>query len=102
MCRACVNKLAKKECPTCKVSFANIRLAPNPFVQGMVCQLRVKCCQHDDGCDWTGELGADGRNLKAHDAICPFKLVSCALCARSMPAADFNAHDCPHSQFTHR
>jgi hypothetical protein len=84
MCRACVNKLAKKEYPMCKASFARSRLKPMPFVQGMVWRLKVKCRQEDDGCDWTGELGVDGRNLKAHDDTCSRKPVKCDQCDQSV------------------
>jgi hypothetical protein len=92
MCRACVNKLVKKECPMCNACFASSQLKPMPFVQGMVWRLRVKCCQHEDGCDWTGELGVDGRNLKAHDAVCPLKNVNCDQCYQSVIRCDIKLH----------
>jgi len=99
MCRACVDKLPKQECPSCKATFSRRPLRVNYFVQNAVCQLRVKCLQHDSGCRWTGELGMDGRNLIAHDNVCPLKSVNCDLCKHSMPRTDFGAHrlNCPKS-----
>jgi hypothetical protein len=85
----------------CKASFAHSRLASNPFVQGMVWQLRVKCLQHELGCAWTDLLGTDGRNLKKHDAACPFKAVKCSLCGLEVKRANCMTHAsaCKHRQF---
>jgi hypothetical protein len=105
MCRACVNQLAKKQCPICNACFAGSQLKPMPFVQGMVWRLRVKCRQHEDGCDWTGELGVDSRNLKEHDAACPLKLGSCSQCDQSVRRGDIQKHQlsqCPERQFIRR
>jgi hypothetical protein len=100
MCRVCVKRLAKKECPQCKRSFVHANLRSNLFVQGMVWQLRVKCRQHDYGCRWTGELGVDGHNLTAHDADCPFKLVECNVCYTIMSRIILADHptQCPMRQ----
>jgi len=99
MCGACIERLPKRECPVCKAAFQRYQLPDNHFVQNAVCQLRVHCLQHDSGCDWTGQLGMNGRNLTAHDANCPLKRVSCDLCEHSMLRCDFDAHrqSCPKS-----
>jgi len=40
----------------------------------------VRCVQHDKGCGWQGPLGTEMRELKAHDAACPFKEAACLAC----------------------
>ena len=72
-----------------------------PFVQGMVWRLRVKCRQQEDGCDWTGELGIDGRNLKAHDDACSRKPVKCDYCKLLVIRSDIHSHQqhCAERQF---
>jgi hypothetical protein len=84
----------------CKSSFAHAQLSSNLFVQGMVWRLKVKCRQSEDGCKWTGELGIDGRNLKAHDASCSFKTVSCSQCEQEVKRADLPKHpfECPERE----
>ena len=81
VCRDCLTKVQVRstDCPVCRQSFADSKLASQHFVQSMVWQLRVRCVQHDKGCEWQGQLGTDWRNLKAHDSVCPFKPVTCSL-----------------------
>jgi len=66
----------------------------------MVWRLRVRCLQHDKGCGWQGQLGTDWRNLKAHDAVCPFKPATCPLCDKVCTAEEKSDHakSCPLRQ----
>ena len=83
VCRECLTQHRRRstDCPVCRQSFADSKLASQHFVQSMVWQLRVRCLQHDKGCGWQGPLGTEMRELKAHDAECAVKQAMCRLCA---------------------
>ena len=102
MCRDCLEQARSHSslCPLCRTSFAQSKLASQPFVQSMIGQLRMRCVQYQKGCDWQGQMGLDGRNLKAHDAVCPFKPATCPLCDKVCTAEEKSDHakSCPLRQ----
>ena len=99
VCRDCLTKVQVRstDCPVCRQSFAHSKLASQPFAQSMVWRLRVRCVQHDKGCGWQGQLGTEMRELKAHDAVCPFKTATCPLCDKvcSVEEKSDHAKSCP-------
>ena len=102
MCRECLTQHRRRSsnCPVCRQSFADSKLASQPFAQSMVWQLRVRCLQHEKGCGWQGPLGTDSRNLKLHDAECAVKQAMCRLCDKVCTAEEKADHPklCPLRQ----
>ena len=104
-CESCLNKWfdrqrGKQSCPHCRAEGEGFNHMINKNLRSEVNQLKIRCCHHEDGCQWTGELGA----LKAHlesESGCGFVRVECpnkcVLLDGTMLRKDIKkhlAHDC--------
>ena len=81
-CESCLNKWfarqrGKQSCPhCCRAEGEAFHHVINKGLRSEVNQLKLRCCHHGKGCQWTGELGA----LKAHlesESGCGFVMVEC-------------------------
>lgn len=78
-CKACLHQscdssLRYARCPVDNTWFDTQRdvFEDNAVRREVLC-LTTQCHQHEDGCEWTGEL----RQLKEHDTACPMVPVPC-------------------------
>ena len=79
-CKSCLKKWfirqGKESCPHCRAEGEGFNHVINKGVRSEINQLIVKCSNHGEGCQWTGELGT----LKQHldfDSGCDFVMVEC-------------------------
>jgi len=99
-CRSCLEQARKrkKECPQCRAPVSSRCLEqPNGFVQREILQLHVKCMQAGRGCEWSGTMGADHRNLREHYAVCGYHKARCQACEQDVLRKDVPQHpqQCP-------
>ena len=79
-CELCLNKWfarqGKESCPHCRAEGEEFHHVINKSVRSEVNQLKVKCSNHGEGCQWTGELGTLKQHLES-DKGCCFVMVEC-------------------------
>jgi hypothetical protein len=67
-------------------------LESNTFVARQISQQKVKCLNHGGGCEWTGELGMEEKNLADHMQVCEENEFSCPRCSQSVKVSDAQMH----------
>ena len=81
-CESCLNKwlvcegLSKQSCPHCRAEGEGFNHVINKGLRSEINQLKIRCSNCREGCQWTGELGA----LKAHlesESGCGYVMVKC-------------------------
>ena len=93
-----------KPCPLCKKW--PLRTAEDLFFKRKVLQLKIRCSNKPQGCQWVGELGDLDRHLKlgSVDGKCQFVEVECPLkCDKYIQRRDLVNHqsnECPKRAFT--
>ncbi|XP_062518468.1 TNF receptor-associated factor 6-like [Corticium candelabrum] len=60
-------------CPVCRMELEASNIFPNNAMKREILDLIIKCCLHEKGCAWTGEL----RNGEMHDRECQYVDVVC-------------------------
>ena len=80
-CESCLNKWfarqrGKQSCPHCRAEGDAFHHVINKGLRSEVNQLKIRCCHHGDGCQWTGELGALKTHLESESG-CGFVTVEC-------------------------
>lgn len=84
-CDWCVRKWFQnhhtRSCPHCRATRAqeeqNILHVPNKGLKQEVLALKVRCDNHQDGCDWVGELGSRNNHLISPNDGCGYVYVEC-------------------------
>eukprot|EP00270_Netrium_digitus_P006742 TRINITY_DN1944_c0_g1_i1.p1 TRINITY_DN1944_c0_g1~~TRINITY_DN1944_c0_g1_i1.p1 ORF type:complete len:342 (+),score=64.63 TRINITY_DN1944_c0_g1_i1:28-1026(+) len=85
-CNSCIMRVVREngECPQDRQPLMESQLKKvkegNPFVYRLLGRTRVRCQQHDDGCDWVGELSEHC----THSMSCKKAVVSCPRCSCEM------------------
>ena len=92
-CGACLEPLKKDKdsfsCPICRAELTSVRVFPDNAIKRHVMSLKVKCDEHESGCEWQGEL----RQLDDHPDHCQFVLLSCSLgCGKNAMRRDMDNH----------
>ena len=79
-CESCLNKWftrqGKESCPHCRAEGEAFNHVIHKGLRSEINQLKIRCSNHGEGCQWTGEMGA----LKAHlesDGGCGYVIVAC-------------------------
>ena len=91
-------------CPLCKKK--PLKTAEDLFFKRKVLQLKIRCSNKPQGCQWVGELGDLDRHLKlgSVDGECQFVDMECPLkCDKSIKRRDLVNHqsnECPKRAFT--
>ena len=79
-CESCLNrwfkKQAKKSCPHCRAQGSTFNYVINKGVRSEISQLKIKCTNHSEGCEWSGELGDLESHLES-DYGCDYVVVPC-------------------------
>ena len=79
-CESYLNKWFKKQgktsCPHCRAKGESFNHVINKGLRSEINQLTVKCVNHSEGCEWTGELGEIEYHLESDDG-CGFVTVTC-------------------------
>ena len=79
-CESCLNKWftrqGKKSCPHCRAEGEAFNHVIHKGLRSEVNQLKIRCSNHGEGCQWTGELGALKLHLES-DIGCGYVLVEC-------------------------
>ena len=79
-CESCLNqwftRQGKESCPHCRSEGEDFHHVINKGVRSEINQLKIRCSNHHEGCQWTGELGALKQHLKSNSG-CDFVLVEC-------------------------
>ena len=79
-CESCLNKWftrqGKESCPHCRFQGEGFHHVINKGLRSEVNQLKIKCSNHGEGCQWTGELGTLKQHLES-DNGCDFVMVVC-------------------------
>ena len=79
-CESCLNKWftrqGKESCPHCRAEGGEFNHVIHKGLRSEVNQLKIRCSNHEEGCQWTGELGTLKQHLEA-DNGCGFVVVEC-------------------------
>ena len=79
-CESCPNEWftgqGKESCPHCRAEGETIHHVIHKGLKSEVNQLKIRCCNLGEGCQWTGELGALKKHLES-DNGCNFVVVEC-------------------------
>ena len=79
-CESCLNKWftrqGKESCPHCRAEGREFNHVIHKGLRSEVNQLKIRCSNHGEGCQWTGELGALKQHLES-DNGCGFMVVEC-------------------------
>ena len=67
-------------------------LSLNAFAEAAVWLLEARCPLSDEGCDWTGPLGAKGANVQAHHEKCDFRVLTCPFCSEDTTPSEMESH----------
>ena len=108
-CHSCIERVKSlsKPCPHCNEK--NFTDFPNKGLQQPLYQLQIRCTHQNEGCKWTGELGAldNHLNLDTQPANqlkgCVFVTVKCTHCSESQQRQHIAHHQnkvCPKRPFT--
>ena len=95
-CKACISQVEMGSgiCPLCKKK--GFKVFPNLDLKRKVNELRVKCLNHEHGCQWSGELR---QLMSTHRIECEFAEKLCPHgCGRSLSKRAMAEHwsDCPN------
>lgn len=76
-CQSCISRIKNKRnpCPLCQESDFTVML--DKFFARRVNELKIKCPNSSQGCEWVSELGSIGKHL---DSSCGFVEVTCDYC----------------------
>ena len=79
-CESCLNewftRQGKESCPHCRAEGEGFNHVIHKGVRSEINQLKIKCINHGEGCQWTGELGGLKQHLES-DNGCDFVVVEC-------------------------
>ena len=79
-CESCLNKWftmqGKEICPRCQAEGEGFNHVIHKGLRSEINQLEVKCSNHGEGCQWTGELGTLKHHLES-DSGCGHAMVEC-------------------------
>ena len=79
-CESCLHKWftrqGKESCPHCRAEGEEFHHVINKGVRSEINQLKIKCSNHGEGCQWTGELGTLKMHLES-DKGCDFVMIEC-------------------------
>ena len=97
-CLSCITKAYQQShaCPICKETYSIFR---DQKVARDVKELRVKCSQSNQGCEWVGELGSYSNHVNQ----CDYVSVSCTKCQQLVPKRLITEHQdllCPLRKFS--
>lgn len=82
-CRRCILKSTTSCCPLCRASYEGKILESIVVINQLIRNKRIKCFYYNDGCDWTGTIGTDERNLLDHLKTCEVGgYKHCSLCSK--------------------
>ena len=99
-CESCLKywftKQKKESCPHCRAEGVKFQHVPNKAIERKVNELKIRCTNHKDGCQWVGELSSSQSHLKS-DKGCGFVGVSCTnKCGDKMKRKDLTEHTRSH------
>ena len=74
-CSSCLTQCLQQSssCPVCRMSLEGSNIFPNNALKREILDLKIKCCLHEKGCAWTGEL----RDGEMHGSECRYVDVAC-------------------------
>ena len=79
-CESCLNKWfaqqGKESCPHCRAEREAFNHVIHRGLRSEINQLKIRCSNHREGCQWTGELGTLKQHLESNGG-CGYVLVDC-------------------------
>ena len=79
-CESCLNKWftrqGKESCPHCRAEGEAFHHVIDKGVKSEINQLKIRCSNHGEGCQWTGEMGDLEKHLESANG-CGYVLVAC-------------------------
>ncbi|XP_062519287.1 TNF receptor-associated factor 6-like [Corticium candelabrum] len=96
-CSSCLTQCLQQSasCPVCRMPLEESNTFPNNALKREILDLKIKCCLHEKGCAWTGEL----RDGEMHDRECQYVDVTCVNgCEQLVMQINMNNHvanECP-------
>ena len=79
-CETCLNqwftRQGKESCPHCRAVGEEFHHVINKGLRSEVNQLKIRCSNHGEGCQWMGELGILKKHLES-DIGCGFVMMEC-------------------------
>ena len=79
-CESCLNewftRQGKESCPHCRAEGDAFHHVIHKGLRSEINELKIRCSNHGEGCQWTGELGALKEHLES-DSGCGFVIVEC-------------------------
>ena len=92
-CKKCIERVkgSWQPCPLCKSS--NFTIMLDKFFKRKINELKVKCPNSDEGCEWSGELGDAQKHISPLGGSCCFVEVSCDYrCGSQVVRRDLKEH----------
>ena len=94
-CSICLTRAHRPEqsnatsCPVCRTELKSSMIYPNNALKREILDLKIKCDQHKEGCEWVGEL----RNRKKHCDECQYVGETCAnKCGKMLMRKHMDGH----------
>ncbi|XP_062518485.1 TNF receptor-associated factor 6-like [Corticium candelabrum] len=94
-CSSCLTPCLQQSasCPVCRIELDSSSIFPNNALKREILDFNIKCCLHEKGCAWTGEL----RNGEIHDRECQYVNVVCENeCEQFIMKKDIDDHMTNH------
>ncbi|KAL9976073.1 hypothetical protein ACROYT_G013320 [Oculina patagonica] len=97
-CKDCLEGILRSENPVCPNDRLKIKAkggfySDKAWARDILC-LRVKCKQHETGCNWIGQL----RHAEEHQKACPYEEERCTDCGTDIQRRNLETHckeECP-------
>ena len=92
-CLGCLRKCIKKKklvaCPVCRFEYRIDKLTESKSKGSEIASTKVKCRFAEEGCDWSGNVGHEGRNFSEHVQQCGW---ACPHCTEVMIKDNIKTH----------
>ena len=98
-CKKCYHRVKRAQCPVCNQVHT---ATPDNFNERKVKNLKVRCLNHNEGCEWVGSLGEELQHRTKQDG-CRYETMECPNgCGETIKRTTRQDHfiKCPNRPYT--